>query len=58
MGVWIETRKRLLQLDGYQVTPFVGVWIETIYVCVCVYLIYVTPFVGVWIETHINAKTC
>ena len=29
VGVWIETRCRILQMRHLHVTPFVGVWIET-----------------------------
>ena len=29
VGVWIETRCFIVEVNGVQVTPFVGVWIET-----------------------------
>ena len=31
VGVWIETRCFIVEVNGVQVTSFVGVWIETVF---------------------------
>ena len=54
VGVWIETRSRVLQPKRLKVTPYVGVWIETILLPLTSVAISVTPYVGVWIETEAN----
>ena len=51
VGVWIETRLRIVLRLCRGVTPFVGVWIETTLIIKQNEKTPVTPFVGVWIET-------
>ena len=57
VGVWIETRMRMLSLQHMVVTPHVGVWIETYSKALLGNDFLVTPHVGVWIETATHWKT-
>ena len=57
VGVWIETRLRIVLRLCRGVTPFVGVWIETTLIIKQNEKTPVTPFVGVWIETTKCCRT-